>query len=162
MLHLYHALLQAMPEPALITQNGHIVCFNQAAFSLFGNLAENGPVPAALCGHECGAGLLLAGGHPWNMTASTLEGGTLYLLHAARLNGVSCAQLDGVTRRLREQMGQLFLSAQLLQRSMGDTPDPEQTRRLANMNRTLCQMLRLVEQLDLLREIGRASCRERV
>lgn len=142
-----------MPEPALIAQNGRVACFNQAACSLFGDLAENGPVPAALCDYENGAGLLLAGGHSWHMTASALEGGTLYLLHAARLNGVSCAQMDGVTRRLREQMGQLFLSAQLLQRSMGDTPDPEQTRRLADMNRTLCQMLRLVEQLDLLRDL---------
>ncbi|MBO5340418.1 MAG: HAMP domain-containing histidine kinase [Oscillospiraceae bacterium] len=158
MLHSNHALLQAMPEPALITRNGRVVCFNHAACSLFDDLTENAPVPAALCGYENGAGLVLAGGHSWHITASPLEDGTLYLLHAARLNGVSCAQLDGAARRLREQMGQLFLSVQLLQRSIGDAPDPEQTRRLADMNRTLCQMLRLVEQLDLLRDLeeGRA------
>lgn len=142
-----------MPEPALIARNGRVVCFNPAACSVFDDLGENAPVPAALCGYEDGAGLVLAGGHSWHMTVSPLEDGTLYLLHAARLNGMSCAQMDGAARRLREQMGQLFLSVQLLQCSMGNTPDPEQSRRLADMNRTLCQMLRLVEQLDLLRDL---------
>lgn len=153
LLRLNDSLLQAIPEPALIAGNGRVVCFNQAASSLFGGLAESAPVPPALSACEDGAGFVLAGGHSWHMTASALDGGTLYLLHAARLSGMSCAQLDGTARRLREQMGQLFLSAQLLQRSLGDEPHPDQTRRLADMNRSLCQMLRLVEQLDLLRDL---------
>jgi signal transduction histidine kinase len=63
---------------------------------------------------------------------------------------MSHAQLDGTVRRLREQMGQLLLNVQLMTREQEQDSCSD---RLASMNRTLCQMLRLTDQLDLLRDL---------
>lgn len=144
-------VLQAIPEPALMAARGRVTCFNPAAAALFPELAEGAPLPDPLPPQGEGAGFLLAGGQGWQFTASPAGEDTLYLLHAARLEGMSHAQLDGTVRRLREQMGQLLLNIQLMTREQ-----PEQDgcgERLAGMNRTLCQMLRLTDQLDLLRDL---------
>lgn len=144
-------ILRAIPEPALIVVNGRVSCFNQAAQDLFGELATDAPVPAPLLSQSQGAGVALIKGGCWHFTASPVEEGTLYLLHAARLEGMSRPQLDGVVRRLREQMGQLLFHVQLLGRDELSADDLE--RRLSGMNRSLCQMLRLTDQLDLLRDL---------
>lgn len=155
--HFDDTILQAIPEPALITHRGHVVCFNPAAQILFPTLAPGGPLPDPLPPNGQGAGLVLAGGQSWHFTASPVGDGTLYLLHAARLEGMSRAQLDGTVRRLREQMGQLLLNVQLLGQAQ---PEPDSCKdRLACMNRTLCQMLRLTDQLDLLRDLESGSFR---
>lgn len=151
MSHFDDTILQAIPEPALITVCGRVACFNRAAAQLFPELAGGAPQPAPLPRQSEGAGLVLAGGQSWQFTASPVGDGTLFLLHAARLEGMSRAQLDGTVRRLREQMGQLLLNIQLLSPSLPqqDASHP----RLAGMNRALCQMLRLTDQLDLLRDL---------
>lgn len=154
--HFDDTILQAIPEPALIAVHGRVICFNPAAADLFPGLAQHAPLPDPLPSNSNGAGLVLAGGQSWQFTASPLDEGTLYLLHAARLEGMSRSQLDGTVRRLREQMGQLLLSLQLLGQSMPEE-DPNRASRLPGMNRTLCQMLRLTDQLDLLRDMESGS-----
>jgi len=145
------AVLQALPEPALMAARGRVTCFNPAAAALFPQLAEGAPLPDPLPPQGEGAGFLLAGGQGWQFTASPVGEDTLYLLHAVRLEGMSHAQLDGTVRRLREQMSQLLLNVQLMDRAQ---PEQDPCReRLAGMNRTLCQMLRLTDQLDLLRDL---------
>lgn len=147
--HFDNTILQAIPEPALIATHGRVTCFNPPAAALFPDLADGAPLPDPLPPQGKGAGLLLAGGQSYHFTASPVGSGTLFLLHAARLEGMSRDQLDGTVRRLREQMGQLLLSIQLMsQQAQEDCRD-----RLAGMNRTLCQMLRLTDQLDLLRDL---------
>lgn len=150
--HFDDTILQSIPEPALIAVRGRIVCFNPAAAGLFPGLAEQSPLPDPLPSACHCAGLVLAGGQCWQFTATPTGEGTLYLLHAARLEGMSRAQLDGTVRRLREQMGQLLLNLQLLGQSLPEE-DSNRTTRLPGMNRALCQMLRLTEQLDLLRDL---------
>lgn len=152
MAHFDDTILRAIPEPALFTHKGRVARFNTAAAQLFPGLAEGAPLPDPLPPHEEGAGLLLAGGQSWHFTVSPAGDGSLYLLHCARLDGMSRPQLDGTVRRLREQMAQLLLNIQLM------TPSPERSAeagdpRLASMNRTLCQMLRLTDQLDILRDL---------
>lgn len=149
--HFDDTILRAIPEPALIVVNGRVSCFNRAALDLFGTLAVDAPAPAPLLAQSQGAGVALIEGGCWHFTASSVEDGTLYLLHAARLDGMSRPQLDGIVRRLREQMGQLLLNVQLLGRDDPSADDLE--RCLSGMNRSLCQMLRLTDQLDLLREL---------
>lgn len=150
--HFDDTILQAIPEPALIAVRGRVACFNTAAGELFPELAQQAPLPDPLPS-EAGAGLVLAGGQSWQLTVSPMGDGLLYLLHTARLDGMSRPQLDGTVRRLREQMSQLLLSIQLLGHTQ-ETPDrPSPEDRLAGMNRTLCQMLRLTDQLDLLRDL---------
>lgn len=150
--HFDDTILQAIPEPALVAVQGRVACFNPPAAKLFPGLGENAPLPDPLPSCPDGAGLVLAGGQSWQLTTSPAENGILYLLHAARIEGMSRSQLDGTVRRLREQMGQLLLSLQLLGQSMSEE-DSNRTTRLSGMNRTLCQMLRLTDQLDLLREL---------
>lgn len=149
--HFDDTILQAIPEPALVCADGRVVCFNPAAAQVFPDLAQNGPQPEALPRHGDGAGLLLAGGLSWQFTASPVKDGTLFLLHPARLEGMSRAQLDGTMRRLREQMSGLLLNVQLLTQSLAE--GDASRARLAGMNRSLCQMLRLTDQLDLLRDL---------
>lgn len=153
MAHIDDTILLSIPEPALLTCNGRVCRFNAAAARLFPELAEGAPLPDPLPPKGEGAGLLLAGGQNWHFSASPAGECTLYLLHCARLDGMSRPQLDGTIRRLREQMAQLLLTIHLMppsQDKQGDVPtDP----RLASMNRTLCQMLRLTDQLDLLRDM---------
>jgi len=152
--HFDDTILQAIPEPALFTRSSRVVRFNTAAARLFPDLAEGAPLPDPLPPQGEGAGLLLAGGQSWHFTASPAGDGTLYLLHCARLDGMSRPQLDGTVRRLREQMAQLLLTIQLMtppHHSEEDAAQPDP--RLASMNRTLCQMLRLTDQLDLLRDL---------
>ena len=151
--HFDDTILRAIPEPALIAVRGRVTCFNPAAAGLFPGLADGAPLPDPLPPQGQGAGILLAGGQSWHFTASPVEEGTLYLLHAARLEGMSRPQLDGTVRRLREQMGQLLLNVQLITQSQPEQEQSDLTRRLAGMTRSLCQMLRLTDQLDLLRDL---------
>ncbi|MBQ3557252.1 MAG: HAMP domain-containing histidine kinase [Oscillospiraceae bacterium] len=144
------SLLQAIPEPALFTRSNRVVAFNPAAGQLFDGIAQQSPVPECLLCEPPAAAMVLAGGQRWHMSASSLEDGTLYLLHIARQEAISIPQLDGVMRCLRQQVAQLLLSTQML----GREPDSRDTAdRLAGMNRTLCRMLRMTEQLDLLRSL---------
>lgn len=144
-------VLQAIPEPALIAVRGRVVCFNSAAAALFPELTEGGALPAVFPSQQEGVGTLLAGGQIWQLTSSPVGEGLLFLLHVTRLDGLSHTQLDGIVRRLREQMSQLLLSVQLL----GNTCREQDVclDRLAGMNRTLCQMLRMTDRLDLLRDL---------
>lgn len=144
------SLLQAIPEPALIARSNRVVAFNSAAAQLFDALASGCALPECLLCQPPAAGLVLAGNQSWHMSAAALEDSTLYLLHPARQQAVSLPQLDGVMRCLRQQLAQLMLSTQLLGRDPGGRSAPE---RLAGMNRSLCRMLRLTEQLDLLRSL---------
>lgn len=152
--HFDQTVLQSIPEPALVAVQGRVVCFNPAARELFADLADGAPLPDALPGQAPGAGLVVAGGQNWHFTCAPMGEGVLYLLHAAHLDGMSRAQLDGTVRRLREQLGHLMLSVQLLGQS-----DSNSAERLPGINRTLCRMLRLVDQLDLLRDLEGGSYR---
>lgn len=155
--HFDDTILQAIPEPALIADRGRVICYNRAAADLFPDLAEGAPLPDPLPSQGDGAGLLLAGGQGWHFTVSPAGTAALYLLRAARLDGLSHAQLDGTVRRLREQMSQLLLNIQMMDRAQPEQDDCRE--RLAGMNRTLCQMLRLADQLDLLRDLESDAAR---
>lgn len=149
MKHTDNALLQAIPDPALITRQGRVVCFNAAAGELFPQLACGGPAPDPLPSVPDSGGLILVGDRSWHITAAPMDDALLLLLHPARLEGLSTAQLDGVVRILREQTSQLLLSVQLLSAA----EDPSLEERLCVMNRTLCLMLRQINHIDLLREL---------
>ena len=150
--HFDDTVLQSIPEPALIAVHSRVVCFNRAAAALFPSLADNAPLPDPLPHQGEGAGFLLVGGQSFHFTVSPMGTGTLYLLHAARTDGLSHAQLAGTVRCLREQLGHLLLTMQLIDpdQSAPDTALPH----LASANRTLCRMLRTVDRLDLLRDMN--------
>ena len=143
------AILQAIPDPALITCAGRIVCFNPAAAGLFPGLANGAPAPDPLPARPHSAGYLVLDGRSWQLSSAAMDDRLLILLHPTNTPGAPAPQLAGTVRCLREQMGQLLLNIQLLSRSSSPDADP----RLASMNRTLCQMLRLVNHIDLLENL---------
>ncbi len=144
------SLLLAIPEPALFARSNHIEIFNASAAQLFDGLVPGEPVPECLLCEPPATALVLVGDQSWHLSAAPWEDGTLFLLHAVRQEAISLPQLNGVMRCLRQQLAQLMLSTQMI----GREPDSCATGdRLAGMNRTLCQMLRLTEQLDLLRSM---------
>lgn len=142
-------ILQAIPDPALLLCRGRLSACNRAAQALFPELEPGSDVPQALCIPPGGCGAASAGGRSWQITASQAGEHTLLLLRPAQDGGLRL--LDGAIRCLREQMGSMMLSAQLLARAGERQDDSGLERRLAGMNHSLCRMLRLVNRLDLLR-----------
>jgi len=152
--HFDDAVLQAIPDPALVIQKGRVLCFNPAAALLFPALACGAPAPDPLPRHAGAGGFLTTGGRSWHLTSAPLNSCLLILFHPAPAQGgIPISQQAGVARCLREQMGQLLLNIQLLSKN----PSPDTQRRLASMNRTLCQMLRLVNYIDLLGNLEAGS-----
>lgn len=147
--HIDITILHAIPHPALLARGDRVSACNAAACDLFQALVPGQPLPEPLAGLDAADGLVCAGGGSWHFTASPMGEDTLYLLHPAHAGAeLSAAQLDGVLRRLREQMGQLILSAQHMTQEM-DIPPHQFTL----IDRSLCQMLRLVNHVDLLRQL---------
>lgn len=150
-------ILQALPHPALIAADGRVLQFNPAAGQLFGGLAQNAPLPEPLPARLEGSGLVCVGAQSWQLTAAPVGEYTLYLLHPTRADGLSPAMLEGTLRRLHEQIGQLMLGVQLLCPEVSEDTDPKTRQSMAQINRTLCQMLRLTDQMDLLRDTENGS-----
>ena len=145
-------LLRAMPEPAVLVREQTVVGCNAPAQELFEGISPGSPVPECLICEAPAAAMVQAGGRCWHMDCVPVGEETLCLLHAARMQGVSRSQLDGVMRQLREHLAQLMLNVQLLGREQSGQ-EAYRAERLGALNRALCRMLRLTDQLDLLRDI---------
>ena len=146
MSELDYTVLQALPDPALLVRGGQVVACNAAARALFPALKVGGGLPEELVDLDAGAALVPAAGQYWNCNVSACGDGTLYLLRP-QPTAITNARLDGVSRRLREQVGQLMLSAQNMAREGADE------RPINAVNQALCRMVRVTEHLDLLREL---------
>lgn len=144
-----HNLIQAIADPAFLAQDGRVSICNDAARTLFPGLEEQSLLPEGLPGKGEGAALLPVAGQYWNCTAAPCGEQTLYILRPRNDSVLTDAQLAGVSRRLREQAGQLVLTSQLLGR------EQENEARLNGLNQALCRMIRTTEHLDLLRELER-------
>lgn len=157
MAHYDPSLLHALPLPALLVRDGRVCHFNPAAGQLFDRLGEQAPVPDGLPSGPDGAGLIVAGGKSWHVSVSPLDDQTLFLFQPARLDGLSHSVLEGTVRRLHEQLGQLMLGVQLLCPAGEEEPPSALRQSAGQLSRSLCQMLRLVGHLDLLREFDSDS-----
>ncbi|MBO5728041.1 MAG: hypothetical protein J6R39_05405 [Oscillospiraceae bacterium] len=141
-----YAVLQALSDPAFLARGGRVTACNVAARTLLPALKVGGGLPEGLADLDAGAVLVPAAGQYWSCSVSPCGEDALYLLRPQPA-AITNAQLDGVSRRLREQMGQLMLSAQLMTREGEDDP------RINAVNQALCRMIRITEHLDLLREL---------
>ena len=140
-------ILNAIPDPAMLLRDGRLLAANPAARSLLPAGEESGELARLCPGPGC-AGTLSLGGRSWQFTASPAGEDTLLLLRPAPEEGspITSRQLDGTLRRLREQLGTVLLTAQLLER--GERSGGQY---VAVLNHSFCQILRLVDRLDLLR-----------
>lgn len=150
--HFDSAILQAIPDPALFHQDGRVVCCNGAMEQVCSQLCPGGTVPEVLQPRE-GGGIVALNDRSWHFTCSRAGEGTLLLLHPVPEVGLSAGQLDGVVRRLREQLSSLLLTSQLLAKSRQFEAIPSWERRIAELNRNFCRILRLVNHIDLLRNM---------
>jgi len=154
--HLDSAILQAIPDPALFLQQGRVVCRNRALEEVCPQLCAGAAVPEVLQPLE-GGGIVVLNDRSWQFTCSKAGEGSLLLLHPAPEAGLSAEQLDGVVRRMREQLSALLLTSQLLSRFRQFEATPSWERRIAELNHNFCQMLRLVNHIDLLRNMESSS-----
>lgn len=144
-------ILRAIPDPALLEREGRVTACNAAARALFPGLEEQSALPEPLGGHGESAALVAVAGRYWQCTATPCAQETLYILRPQPDAAITSAQLDGVSRRLREQLGQLVFTAQNMGREHGEDP------RINALNQALCRLIRTSEQLDVLRELERDS-----
>lgn len=156
MSHDYQTFLQAIPDPALLAREGRVTACNAAARALFPGLEERSLLPEVLPEQGSGAALVPVAGQYWQCTAAPCGEECLYILRPRSGAGLTDAQLDGVSRRLREQAGQLVLTTQLLGQEREDDP------RLNALNQALCRLIRTAEHLDLLRELEREDAAPRM
>lgn len=158
MSHEYQTVIQALDHPALLAREGRVTALNTAARALFSGLEEGAALPEELLELGGDASFFPVAGQYWQCSAAPCGEQMLYTLQPKQHAGLTDTQLDGVTRRLREQAGQLLLSVQLL------GLEREQDLRVGSLNRALCQLIRTTEHLDLLRELNGESrpCRRQV
>lgn len=148
--------VQAIPDPALLAREGRVTACNAAARALFPGLEEQALLPEALPERGNGAALVPVAGQYWQCTAAPCGQECLYILRAQSGATLTDVQLGGVSRRLREQAGQLVLTSQLLGQERADDP------RLNALNQALCRLIRTTEHLDLLRELEREDAAPRL
>ena len=156
MSHDYQIFVQAIADPALLAREGRVTACNAAARALFPGLEEGSFLPDGLPGQGESAALLPVAGQYWSCTAAPCGEQILYILRPRNSSGLTEAQLSGVSRRLREQAGQLLLTAQLLGQERANDA------RLNGLNQAVCRLIRTTEHLDLLRELEREDAAPRL
>ena len=127
----YRTLLNCLPQPACLLENGKLLFANEAAGDAFAALLEQ-PLPEL-------PAVLAAGG--WTYTLRPLDG--LCLALAERV-----AHAGEDVSFLRLPLGELFGSVSSLMPAVEDLEDPAIHRKAANVNRSLYRLYRAVSNLD--------------
>ena len=148
------SFLEQLPQAAVEVRDGKITALNSAALSHLPELAVGAQPPQYLSAPLDGvqtAGAFTGGGGLFVFSKVSSPGGVLLLFRPAPDSALSPQQMDGFARQLREQMGGLLNNLQLLSQDLSGTGSPTD-RRLASINRNFYQMLRLVNNLEFLRD----------
>lgn len=148
------SFLEQLPQAAVEVRDGKITALNSAALSHLPELAVGDQPPqylAAPLDSAQTAGAFTGGGGLFVFSKVSSPGGVLLLFRPAPDSALSPQQMDGFARQLREQMGGLLNNLQLLSQDLSGTGSPTD-RRLASINRNFYQMLRLVNNLEFLRD----------
>ena len=137
-------LLNAFPEAALLLSRGHVAAANQVARHLLPRLEDGGEVPPELERlPEENGGLVTVGGSAWRVQMTQTQWGRLIVLFPAVQTAVTAAQLDGSLRQMRTYLAQMQLAAEDI---------PLSSRGM--FWKSYHQMFRLMDNLDLLRQLG--------
>ena len=137
-------LLNAFPEAALLLSRGHVAAANQVARHLLPRLEDGGEVPLELERlPEENGGLVTVGGSAWRVQMTQTQWGRLIVLLPAVQTAVTAAQMDGSLRQMRTYLAQMQLAAEDI---------PLSSRGM--FWKSYHQMFRLMDNLDLLRQLG--------
>ena len=145
------SFLRAIPYPAVVALDERIFRYNAPALKLFPELIDRDTMPDALLPSDGGAlGLVFTGDATWRLSVSPMDEYRLYLLCPADVSGMPQFMVDGTLRKLHEHLSHLVLGVQAMQSCMRSDAAPDS---VAQVNRSLCQMLRLTDSMDLLEEM---------
>ena len=147
MQELQESLLNAFPEAALLLCRGRVAAANQAVRRLLSQLEAGGEIPPELDRPAAEDGALVTlGGAAWRVQTTQTRWGRLVVLFPAAHTIVTAHQLDGALRQMRTYLAQMQLAAAdipLSQRGM--------------FWKSYHQMFRLMDNLDLLRQLDQPS-----
>ncbi len=143
--------LEQLPQPALEIHEGAVCAMNAAASAQLPSLSPGSPVPEFLSLPLTGpeqTGCFDCQGKTFLFTRLSTPEKQLILFRPAGDNGLTASQVEGFSRQMRGQMGQLLNQVQLLSQKLqnGD----QQSRQLNQLNHSFHQMLRLVNNLEFL------------
>lgn len=139
----------SLPHAALRLRGGAVTALNPAARAQLPQLRLGDPVPGELersLAEGCSAGRFRAGDKIFFFTRVSSEQGDVLLFQPDREDGLTPAQLEGFSRRMRESMGLFFNQ---LQQLSAQTPDARE--QAGGLNHSFHQMLRLMNDLEFLR-----------
>lgn len=143
--------LEQLPQPALEIREGAVCAMNPAARAQLPSLSPGSPVPEFLSLPLTGpeqTGCFESQGETFLFTRLSAPEKQLLLFRPAGDNGLTASQVEGFSRQMRGQMGQLLNQVQLLSRQLRDAQQHPQ--QLNQLNHSFHQMLRLVNNLEFL------------
>lgn len=148
------ALLNALPQPALLLKSGKVLALNPPAKLLFPRLLPGNGVPpvfpAELTAGKTGQIALL--GYHYNIQVSAAASEKLLLtLSPAPLSGPLTVpeRWNALTEQLRLQLSDLTVASQTLSPVLTEGEDPAADRAMELLERTLYRTLRLTRHLEL-------------
>lgn len=151
--HFYN--LEQLPNAAVEVRDGQITALNAAAQTHLPELSEGGAPPSYLVEpleSEQNVGSFVGCGTLFIYTKVPSSTGTLLLFKPAPESSLTPQQMDGFARQLREQMGSFLNNIQLLSDNISEYGQGEAGRYLSCVNRSFCLMLRLINNLEFLRD----------
>lgn len=143
--------LEQLPQPALEVREGAVRAMNAAARAQLPSLSPGSPVPEFLSLPLTGpeqTGCFDHQGETFLFTRLSAPEKQLLLFRRAGEHGLTASQVEGFSRQMRGQMGQLLNQVELLSQQLqhqGQAPG-----QLNQLNHSFHQMLRLVNNLEFL------------
>ncbi len=137
--------LEQIPQAAIELRGGEVSAVNAAARAQLPELLQGSPIPDFLIQgleQEERSGRFSQGEHTFFFTRVTADEGELLLFRPTQDSALTGHQLEGFSRQMREQMGNLFNQLQTIQNI--------EDRYAAQSNRSFHQILRLVNNLEFL------------
>lgn len=149
-LEIDQALLDVLPDGAAEVVDGRVTAVNRAMLRFFPGVTAGGEAPPLMRGLAEGSqetGALSVDGTPCTFIRAQTARGALLLLRDQSHQAIEGHQLDGFLRCLREEMAQLMMGLETL--SAQETPARSG---LEGLSRSLYQMMRMVNNLETMRE----------
>ena len=143
--------LEQLPYGAFTIQDGAVSSVNTAAQSQLPILVPGAHLPEAMLGalsQGDSAGTFTWEEQSFFFTRVDSPDSRLILFRPDQSGGISAAQLDGFSRRMREQLGAFFNQLQLI--SDRSDPQADGADQIAGLNQSFHRILHLVNDLEFL------------
>lgn len=143
--------LEDLPQAALEVRKGAVTAMNQAARQALPHLNPGDPLPVSLARsleEEQSAGSFEEGERSFLFTRTDARDRQLIFLHPAGDSRLTARQLDGFSRQMRSQLGNLLSQLDLLTEQLEADGPPSP--RLSGISQSFYRMLRMMNNLEFL------------